>query len=56
MHPRGSRGEHRGEFEETLRRVRAYRQADPDFESAISKFVFLLGKLEPAIRLELMTC
>ncbi|MBI2221593.1 MAG: hypothetical protein HYU53_10350 [Acidobacteria bacterium] len=26
------------ELEETLRRVRAYRQADPDFESAISKF------------------
>lgn len=26
------------ELEETLRRVKAYRQADPDFESAISKF------------------
>ena len=26
------------ELEETLRRVKAYRQADADFESAISKF------------------
>src|SRR5260221_3515058 len=26
------------ELEETLRRVKAYRQADPDFESAISTF------------------
>jgi hypothetical protein len=26
------------ELEETLRRVKAYRQADPGFESAISKF------------------
>ena len=26
------------ELEETLRRVKAYRQADPDFEGAISKF------------------
>jgi hypothetical protein len=26
------------ELEATLRRVKAYRQADPDFESAISKF------------------
>jgi len=26
------------ELEETLRRVKAYRQADPDLESAISKF------------------
>ncbi|HUE89354.1 MAG TPA: hypothetical protein VMO26_25015 [Vicinamibacterales bacterium] len=26
------------ELEETLRRVKAYRQANPDFESAISKF------------------
>lgn len=26
------------ELEETLRRVRAYREADPDFESAISTF------------------
>jgi hypothetical protein len=25
------------ELEETLRRIKAYRQADPDFESAISK-------------------
>jgi hypothetical protein len=27
------------DLEETLRRVRAYREADPNFESAISGFV-----------------
>lgn len=38
MRPRGSCGEHRGEPEETLRRVRTYRKVDPDFESAIADF------------------
>src|SRR3970040_1096252 len=32
------------ELEETLRRVKAYRQADADFESAISKFADAEGK------------
>lgn len=27
------------DLEETLRRVKAYRKADPDFESAIARFV-----------------
>jgi hypothetical protein len=35
------------ELEETLRRVKAYRQADPGFESAISKFADAEAELAP---------